>query len=703
MADAPVTTPPASEQGAALAPVPLSGKMNAMEYGGAVLEFPVEWDDSRVGAALTKFRESPEFYDLIDKETGSDMRTRHAVGSAYSPEDRLTTIKKFYPDALPYDGDNFVYTHPKTGKLTLHNPEGLDYGDVAGSAREIFIGAGSTLVAAFGAAGGVTIGAPTGPGAALTAAGGAVWGAGLGASATKTMYDFLAEQVMGVANTQSIAERTISTATEGLGAASGERLGQVALPALTSGVKKALGGGSAKSKAIYDSLKSFDITPTAGSVTGGRGVGRVEGALDQAAPSTSIMRDTIEKVINDSKAAAQKIAAKVGMPGSQQRTGEIIRTAAEKATARYKETQEILETRLEGMIGENTIIPIESLKALRESFEAKVLQAPNSLGPKYRSIIEEIKLIEADALDAGGLPYSVFREHRSALGQKMSDFQEKTAKKTLWKMLYGNMTKDLEDVVQTFGSDTIKQFDETIAFTRNWNQNNAALLEKLVDLDAPEKAFRYVMNTRKDGGTILRKLQNEFSKDEWDDISSTVIQKMGYKNFGNEADDAFSIATFLTNYKSIADEAKESLFRGANSAVRKELDGLVGVFDELQKNSRMGNFSNTAGAAHLLDTLATLGFDTTSLAAGAVTGKAKSQAATSLVGNIVGRVLMPRQVAKLITNPNFVKWLATPVTRTDGVGAHIGRLAAVAKANPEIQSEIHDFLQALSSDEGSNQ
>ena len=58
--------PATGESASLLSPTPLSGKMNQINYGGAVVEFPVEWDDNQVGSHLKRFRESPEFYDLVD-------------------------------------------------------------------------------------------------------------------------------------------------------------------------------------------------------------------------------------------------------------------------------------------------------------------------------------------------------------------------------------------------------------------------------------------------------------------------------------------------------------------------------------------------------------------------------------------------------------------------------------------------------------
>ena len=71
----------------------------------------------------------------IDTKTGAPANVRAAVSAAQKPDDRLATLRKFYPDAVPvqaidpqdgvakYGFGNFVYTNPETGKLTLFDED----------------------------------------------------------------------------------------------------------------------------------------------------------------------------------------------------------------------------------------------------------------------------------------------------------------------------------------------------------------------------------------------------------------------------------------------------------------------------------------------------------------------------------------------------------------------------------------------------
>ena len=113
----------------------------------------------------------------LDQSTGAPPKVRMLVDSARSPQDQLATLKKFFPDARHFVEGNFLFTHPETGKETLYNPGGLEFGDIAGSAR---VGAGMVGGTLGGAAG-----VPAGPAGVLT-------GVGLGTAGAEAGFDVLA-------------------------------------------------------------------------------------------------------------------------------------------------------------------------------------------------------------------------------------------------------------------------------------------------------------------------------------------------------------------------------------------------------------------------------------------------------------------------------------------------------------------------------
>lgn len=644
-------------------------------------------------AAIKNFMQTPEFYAGIDKKTGAPWDVRKAVGSSLKPEDRLATLRKFYPDATAYEDDNFLFTDPKSGRVTLYNPKGLDWGDVPSVFRETAIGVGSSLGAV---AGGVSSLA-TGPAAPLTAPQMSAVGAGLGAATAATVYDYLSQKFGGTVRSEGIIQRTGELVTEAAGAAAGQAIGEVAVPAIMSSARQMLGGGTSKAAAIYNKMQEFGITPTAGAVTGGKGAGRIEGALDQAAASATVMRDQIEEVMGQAQKAAEDLAAKVGRPMTQQGVGVRMQEAAQNAVERFAQQQKVLEDGLATKIGEDAPFAIDNIVGLRDELMQFGGNVPRFFKTAYGDVMEKLNMLIADAGQSGGaIPYSTFRQIRSYFGEKMSDMGE-GVNRTLYKRMYAAMSEDLVAGAEARGAKDM--FDETVGFTKAFKQEYSDFLNKVIDYEAPEKGYRFLMNSARDGGTYFLKLKDQFTKDEWKDVSATIIQKLGMKNFGNEADDAFSISTFLTNYeKNLSKEAKDALFDGLadGKALRPELDGLVDVFKEMQKSARMRNFSNTAGAAHTLGIMSSLGGDVTKLLLGsaAIGGYSPGMAAAGAAGTLVGGIIAPRYASKLITNPGFVRWLAeAPTVKTGAeVGAHIGRLGAVYEANPEIRDAINALV-----------
>lgn len=690
--------PPAQPQaGDGVAPQPI--EFDTIEVSGGQIQIQRGASKDAIKKAIEQYMQTPEFYSNMDRKSGAPYEWRNAVGNALRPEDKLATLRKFAPDAMPFDDDNFVYTDKRTGRAVLFNPQGLDTGDFFGAAREITIGVGSTLGGVFGGMGGTVAGAPLGPGALGTGAAGAAMGAGWGAAVSASFYDWMAAQFGETQRSENFIKRTAENVTQGLMAASGQRAFEIAVPVVVTGAKQVLGGGTAKANEIYNRMIAHGITPTAGGVTGGRGAGIFEKALDQAAASATTMRNQIESVVTTAQAAAARIASKLGAPQSQQAIGARMQQAAQSAIERFRVDQARLEDDLAAQIGDDAMFSIDAVRGFYDELVQFGKTMPGFSQKAYGSVKETLEMLMDDAAANGGrIPYSAFRQVRTFFGEKMTDMSE-GVNRSVYKRLYAAMTDDLEfgATARGFGD----MFMDTVAFTRNFKTEFDDLLNKLIDLDAPEKGYRFLMNSRRDGGTFFQKMREQFTDEEWGDVSATIIQKMGYKNFGNEADDAFSVSTFLTNWKTISEEAKATLFEGLKNGkeVQKSLNELLDVFGEMAKNARLANTSNTAGATHTLQLMDALGSDATKVVLGAVAiGGHPGLAAVGFGATLMGKVVTPMAASKLITHPAFIKWLAEgPAVKTGAAaGRHIGRLSTIAVTYPEIRDYIHEFSDKLS-------
>ena len=656
-----------------------------MDIGGAILEFPAGATEETVKAAVTKFRASPAFDKLVDKSSGAPARVRSLVGGA-PLQDRLANLKRFYPDAVPYGDDNFVFTDPKTGRPTLYNPPGIDLGDVASVAREGFQMAGATMGAAFGAAGGFVAGAPTGPGAFLTGAAGGAMGAGFGSAAGGSLYDISANLLMGRIDTRTLGESAIATGLDVLGGAVGQRAGEL----VGAGAKAAMGGGKRAAQALVEAYRRLGVTPPAGAVSGSRTVGTIEKALESIPSSIQTMQRNAEKILSQTKAAAESLAGKFGPVKTVQGAGETIKTAAVKAAERFGFKQEKAYQEAFELVGENTPVGAESVIALREALMAELAQAPQALKQTFGPAIAMLRAIEADAVE--GLPFAALRQIRTNVGKDIATPHlsgSSGAQNEALKRIYGALTEDMSAAARQAGPEAAKKLAIADRFTRLYMNTAAKTFEKINKFDADEKAWNFVMSATKDGVQMLSRLKRHFAPEEWDTVTGTVLARLGLARQGaqNAAGDAFSVSTFLTNWNKISPEARKLLFGGKRyEDLALALDDLVKVVGSLKEVEKLTNKSQTARHMIGFMSLNTLGGALGAAATGDVQGAA---------GGVLLTLVAPRVAARLITNPAFVRWLATPITKTQAIAPHIGRLLGIAVAEPEIREEIEQYATAL--------
>lgn len=644
--------------------------------------FKVSSDPVERRNQLSAYQSTGDFANIIDRKTGSPASIRLRVGSSQSAEDKLAEIRKHYPDAMPYGDDNFVYTDPASEMPRLHNPPGLDWGDVPGVSRETAVAVGSIL--------GGTIGGVFGSVAGLPGTlGGAAGGSAVGSAGTASAFDYLMEQFGYTTDTRTAGEKMLDYGIEAALAFAGEKIAGPLGAVVKNGAKRMFGGGTKKAMDIHAALIEQGVRPSVATVTQGRGAQTIEAALDSSFAAANIMHKNIEKNIAAIERAAQRQASRVGRAITSQGTGDIIIDAVTEAEKRFRDKQSLLETTLTRSVvqrfgNENSaIVPIDSVKALKAELMQEINQAPQSLTKLYSGTLKILQSIEDDAFFAGGIPYGGFRKLRTSIGEMLRGPADDAIARTMNKRIYGAMSDDLGQFARAAGGDIARQYDEAVKFTRQWNEANKELFRKIIRTDAPEKAFRYAINSSKDGGTQLARLKKEFTDDEWRSISASILHKMGTSGFKDGED--FSISQYLKNYSQVlSEEAKDSLF---SRELRQSLDELTESMKYMQANKQIANFSNTARATNVLEVMRALG--------GRMIGPGVAFAAGGPIGLFLGSVVMPMTAAKLMTSAKFVKWLATPVTGPSKVAAHMGKLAGIAQDDPEIRQEILELLNVL--------
>lgn len=645
-----------------------------ISVGGAILSIPDGASPEAVRAAIEHFRTTKDFDSVIDKKSGAPARVRALVGGAQG-EDKLNNLRRFYPDAVPHGDDNFVFTDPGTGRPTLYNPTGMDIGDVASVSREITQSVFAT--------GGAIMGAATGgpPGAAM--------GAGAGSAVGGQLYDVAARYVGGAVNTQGAARRAVDAGVDFLAGAAGQRAGDL----LAEGVKSSLVGAKAAARHLVDAFSRLRISAPAGAVSGSRTVQTIEKAIEATPSGSSVMQKQAEKILDQTKAAVDRLAGKFGQAQTTQGAGEVIKRAAQGAAERFGFRQAKLYDEAFDLVGADTPVAINAISALRASMEDRLSLAPQSLKPALQGAIRQLEAIEDDAVSSGGgIAFSALREVRTMIGRDLDSpvlAGSTGSQNAAMRQIYAALTEDMSAAAQSAGSNASHALKAADRYTRQFMTTALKMMEKIDNFDADEKAFRFAIQSARDGGTVLQRMRQNFLPEEWDIVAASVLKKLGAANPGAQdaAGEAFSVGTFLSNWNRLAPEAKAALFGGNRyKGLAPELDDLVKVIQSLKGAEAVANTSNTARALTTITLMQALG--------GAFLGTMAGGDQSSAITGAAGALVAPRVAAKLITNPAFVKWLVADVT-PNGIAAHIGRLAAISAADPGIKDEIDQYVKAL--------
>ena len=615
---------------------------------------------------------------VADTKSGVPFGVRQAVGGARTPEDKLATLRQWYPDAMPY-GDNFLVTDPQSGRPTLVNPPGFDVGDIGGVAPELAEIAGGTI-------GGVA-GMPAGPA-------GAIIGVGLGAAAGREAEDVLAQTVGGRLDSRPMPQRVVDAGvTAGVNAA-----GQKIASKVEEGVKGIYGavrGGGGR--ALTDFAES-GIQPLAGMATGNRGVQTLENALANTPGGASWMQEAARTTLDGIQRTAGKVSRTLGQPVTVQEAGGVVKSATTNAGKRFAERQSVLDSRLEELIGKDTLVPVIHANNMLRQLEAAVQRAPNTQGSAVGAALRELKALVDDA-PTGMIRFSDLRAARTSLGKALEtpDVTGYSGRSmgTLRKA-YAAMREDIRQAADLAGPEARKALDIHDRYVR-YNRNiNLDLLDKIDKLGADEQAYNFALSGSKDGGTRLLKLRRNFKPEEWDTVAATAFDNLGRARPGSagatEVGDEigeFSVNTFMTNWNKMSPEARKALFGGTRyKELEAPMNRLVRIVDRAKESEKMANPSGTARNLIAAFGIIEAGRQT------AVEGDPYQG-----VGTLAAGVLAPRYAAKLLTNPKFVQWLATGVQLAEkspaSMTSHIARLAGISTAEPAIREEIQQYLSAI--------
>jgi len=278
-------------------------------------------------------------------------------------------------------------------------------------------------------------------------------------------------------------------------------------------------------------------------------------------------------------------------------------------------------------------------------------QIAQSKIPQINSTKAQIDQLQQIVDESNGkLPYQAVKQLRTLVGDQLSDWtMTSDVPRSKWKALYGALSSDLEGAAQAAGPDATAAWQRANNYTRAGMQR-LDMLSSVIDKNGgPEAVYKAVTSGTREGATTLRAVMQSLPEEAQKTLSATVLRRLGSAKAGVQDDTGgvFSTETFLTNWNTMSPQAKAALFDRYGPAFRQNMDQIAKVASNLRDGSSV--FKNPSGTGQAM---AQIG------AFGAFTGALFSHN-LPVAGGIAGSVATSNLIARLMTNPNAVKWLAT--------------------------------------------
>lgn len=657
----------------------------------------------RASALPPGFEPVPYAESSIDRKAGAPGEVRAMVGGA-PQQDRLEQIQQYYPDAQPYQDDNFVFTDPQTKRPTLYNPPGLDFGDIPSVGRDIASGIGATV-----GAGAMFAAAPFTGGASLL---NAPVGAGVGATAGGGLYD-IGRRALGGVDTRSagqhVADAGIEFGTNAAFQRAADWLPGLAKSAVTGSVSRLTGKTPQE---LWQAFRSADINPTAGQVTGNRALQGLEQAASKMPTGATRMGNAANEQLDTLGTKVDDLAVDYGSargatPGATPtEAGTALQRGGAKFVKDFQDTAEKLYQKLYQVMAKDTPAKADNVLAALQRQRQQFAAAPE-LGEKLANpTIKGYEYALTTDLGASGgtLPYHVLSSFRSKIGRMLSDPQTVSdIPRAELKEVYAALSKDMEEAARAAGPEALARFQRANAYYAAGLKRIEAVIDKVVQAKTPEKAYQYAMEgsgAKGGGGTKLMQLRRSMPAEEWDVVASVVLRKMGEAVPSQQGSRTiFSPETFLSRWNDMSKGAQNALFRGTQyGGLPDRLQTLLDVAAAMRETKYMSNPSGTAGQSMFMAFLKPFSYGGGAGAGSSVLGIGGG-AEIAAVGAVAGglNALGPYVAARALTNQKVVEWLVDlgTVVKPNGITAHLARLMAITEVDPEIKEFAQSVVNGL--------
>ena len=485
-------------------------------------------------------------------------------------------------------------------------------------------------------------------------------------------------------------------------------VGVVATPALINQVRRMVTGGASPQQ-IQQVIADFErlgTTPTVGQATGRRaqsveqmlsnypgGAGRITqfGEQQQAA-----IGGKVEQIAEGLSRATPTTAGKSIERGAESfRESTIGFGKGSKASKLYEEADKFIGKK-HTVVPKNTMAFLEEINTPIPGLE-RTSRSSMITSPEMRQISDDLFADWYDLTIQGkqGFSYEGIKALRSRIGNAIgSSLFNPNVDTAQLRRMYGLLSQDIAESLANNPKALSKLKRADLFYNKAMGRMDE--VAKVVDKQGGgEVIFNALMSGTKDGATRLTSVMRSLPIEARKDVSAAMIRRMGTATPGKAASDVFadqfSSETFLTNYNKLSKEAKMALFGQADygKTFFNDMDAVARAAQNLRESGKY--LMNTSGTARqsqftsLFSAVASIpgliaGGATQSAVAGAITAGAAA----------LGSAGIANLSARLMTNPKFVRWLATTTKLPPKVGA--AQVDLLAKANRDDE-DIQQFAE----------
>ena len=470
----------------------------------------------------------------------------------------------------------------------------------------------------------------------------------------------------------------------GPGAQLAAGLAGASVPALAAAARAAVRGtvrgGESGRQRVEQNIETFEKagagTPTVGQASESRVMRAIESGMAKAPGGAGRMAAKAETEAAGLGTKVDSIASILAGRTGAAPAGRQIKGGLEHFVDEFKASSGKLYDVLDRHIPKDKNVQVSNSRAALEKLNADIPGAPNlskwfknakiqgiegaldkdAPATQAQPIISRILGAGGEQLVTGqtpakvaGIPYEALKKLRTLVGNEISDSTiASDVPRSKWKPLYAALTKDMAAAAKESGPKAEVAFARASNYYRAGMQRLDDVLGPVMKKGDPEDIFAAALSGTKEGATTISGVMKSLPVESRKVVAGTMLRRLGIATPGkqNELGEVFSSETFLTNWNRISPDSKRVLFSTLTDEMRSDLNKIAKVAANMREGSKV--FANPSGTAQATMSGATAGAAFMSVLFGRV------DVAVGISATVAGT----NATARLITNPNFVHFLA---------------------------------------------